>query len=98
MSRPEHLEEVPAHRAKGDREVAHALLTANRIVPTTHVNADGDGLGSEVALVHLLLARGKDVAIVNPTLIPERYRFMTGPIAARDKSREARETIRSADL
>ena len=33
-----------------------ALVGARRIALTTHVNPDGDGLGSEVALVHLLRA------------------------------------------
>jgi nanoRNase/pAp phosphatase (c-di-AMP/oligoRNAs hydrolase) len=80
MSRPEHLEAVPPPRLAGARAVADALLAARRIVMTTHVNADGDGLGSEVALVHLLTAQGKSVALANPTPIPDRYRFLVDPI------------------
>lgn len=98
MSRPEHLEAVPPHRIPGARAVADALLAAKRIVLTTHVNADGDGLGSEVALVHLLRAQGKDAVIVNPTPIPDRYRFLVDPVSNADRTRDASAAIKSADL
>lgn len=98
MSRPEHLEAVPPSRRPGARAVADAILAARRIVLTTHVNADGDGLGSEVALVQLLKAQGRDVVIVNPTPIPDRYRFLVDPVAAADRTQDASAAIRSADL
>jgi phosphoesterase RecJ-like protein len=37
-------------------ELAAALKPGQRVCITTHVNPDGDGLGSEVGLVHLLRA------------------------------------------
>ena len=52
------LERVAAERAASAKEVAAAVLAARTIVLTTHVNADGDGVGSEIALVHLLKALG----------------------------------------
>ena len=98
MSRPVHLEAVPDHRKSGARAVADAMLAAKRIVLTTHVNADGDGLGSEVALVHLLQAQGKDVVIANPTPIPDRYRFLVDPIGVADRTSDVSAAIKSADL
>ena len=98
MSRPAHLEATPAHRRAPARQVADALRAARRIVMTTHVNADGDGLGSEIALLHLLAAQGRDAAIVNPTPIPERYAFLVEGVAARDLSRGAAAAIKAADL
>ena len=98
MSRPVHLEAVPESRRSGARAVADALLAARKIVLTTHVNADGDGLGSEVALVHLLKALGKDVVIANPTPIPDRYRFLVDPIGPADRTQDASAAIKSADL
>lgn len=98
MSRPEHLEAVPESRKPGARAVAEALLKANRIVLTTHVNADGDGLGSEVALVHLLTAMGKNVVIANPTPVPDRYKFLVDAIGPAEKTREAGAAIKAADL
>ena len=54
--------------------MAQALTSARHVVLTTHVNADGDGVGSEVGLWHLLRGRGVSVTIANPTGIPERFR------------------------
>ena len=98
MTRPTHLDEVPAHRVAGARSVGEALLAAKHIVMTTHVNADGDGMGSEVALLHLLKAQGKDVVICNPTPVPDRYRFLLEPVAALDRTDKPSPAIKSADL
>jgi len=43
---------------------------------TTHVNADGDGAGSQVALAAWLRAMGKEAWIVNPTPFPESLGFL----------------------
>jgi len=73
-----------------------ALFTpGTRIVLTTHVNADGDGLGSEVGLWHLLRARGCDPLITNPTPIPDRLRFLVPP-GADASDRAAKEIARAA--
>ena len=92
------IERVVAARARAAREVAAAVAAAGRIVLTTHVNADGDGIGSEIALVHLLLALGKQVAIANPTPIPERFAFLREPVRAHDRTADAAKAIRDADL
>jgi phosphoesterase RecJ-like protein len=89
---------VPEHRRAGARDVAAALAAAHRIVMTTHVNADGDGIGSETALVHLLLAQGKTVAIANPTPLPGRYRFLTDALGKAERTGDAVHAIRDADL
>jgi len=47
-----------------------------RVVLTTHLNADGDGAGSQGALLGYLMGRGIETRIVNPTPFPEMYRFM----------------------
>jgi phosphoesterase RecJ-like protein len=45
-------------------------------VLTTHINPDGDGLGSEVALALYLTGKGKSVAIINQSETPAYYKFM----------------------
>ena len=45
-------------------------------VLTTHVNPDGDGLGSEVALALYLRGRGKRAAILNDGTLPFNYDFL----------------------
>ncbi|MFI5206466.1 MAG: bifunctional oligoribonuclease/PAP phosphatase NrnA [Gemmatimonadales bacterium] len=98
MSRPAHLEAVPENRRAPARDVAAALLGARRIALTTHVNSDGDGLGSEIALLHLLAAQGREAVIVNPTPIPDRYQFLVEKVAERDRSSGASAAIKAADL
>src|SRR5256885_16579019 len=72
---------VPPERTRAAQDVAAVLAPGRRVALTTHVNADGDGAGSEVALWHLLTARGLRTATANPTPIPERSHFPgpTGP-------------------
>src|SRR5216110_2675387 len=87
---------VPPNRASAARDVADALTSAHHVVLTTHVNADGDGVGSEIGLWYLLRARGVSVTIANPTEIPERFHFLI-PAGADATDRAAREMER-ADL
>jgi bifunctional oligoribonuclease and PAP phosphatase NrnA len=83
-------------RARAAEAVAAVLAPGRRVALTTHVNADGDGVGSEVALWHLLTARGLQVTIANPTPIPERFHFLL-PAGADHSERAARE-IESAEV
>jgi bifunctional oligoribonuclease and PAP phosphatase NrnA len=87
---------VPAERARAAQQVAAVLAPGRRVALTTHVNADGDGIGSEVALWHLLTARGLRVTIANPTPTPERFHFLV-PGGADHSERAARE-IEAADV
>ena len=87
---------VPPERAKAARDVAAALTSARHVVLTTHVNADGDGVGSEIGLWHLLRAKGVAVTIANPTGIPNRFNFLV-PEGA-DQSRDAVHQIERADV
>lgn len=43
---------------------------------TSHVNPDGDSLGSQMAIYYSLLNRGKTAAIVNQGSIPAKYKFL----------------------
>jgi phosphoesterase RecJ-like protein len=57
-------------------QVKKSIDRGQRFVLTTHVNPDGDGIGSEAALAAFLLQLGKDVFIYNSSVIPENYRFL----------------------
>lgn len=87
---------VPPARASAAQTVAAVLTPGRRVALTTHVNADGDGVGSEVALWHLLSARGLQSVIANPTPIPERFGFLL-PRGA-DHSERAAKEIDAADV
>jgi phosphoesterase RecJ-like protein len=88
--------EVPADRSAAARQVGQALTQGSRVVLTTHVNADGDGVGSEIALWHLLTPRGTRASIANSTGIPDRFRFLV-PDGA-DASDRATKEIERADV
>ena len=45
---------------------------------TSHVRLDGDALGSELALYHILSEMGKEVLIYNQDNTPDNYRFLPG--------------------
>lgn len=55
------------------------LLSGNELVLTTHVNADGDGLGALLGLSHWLTRLDQKHRIVVADEIPDRkYRFLPG--------------------
>jgi phosphoesterase RecJ-like protein len=85
---------VPPERAAAARAIAAILKPGLHVALTTHVNADGDGVGSEVGLWHLLRARGLHPVIANPTAIPDRFGFLL-PDGADASDRAGREIARA---
>jgi len=67
---------TPPGREKAVRAVLDRLRAGRNVILTTHVNADGDGVGCEVALQDALRRRGAHAWIVNPTPFPDRFRFL----------------------
>jgi phosphoesterase RecJ-like protein len=68
-------------------------------VLTTHINADGDGAGSEVALALHLERQGVKAAIVNPTPFPETFKFLLNHLTPWScKAEEGRRALEKADL
>ena len=67
---------------------------------TTHVRADGDGIGSEVALYHALKGMGKSVSIANDSPIPQIYKFIipgTGMYIHPELSQDRAEVVFTLD-
>ncbi len=89
---------VPRDRRAAAKEITTLLKPGARVALTTHVNADGDGAGSEVALWHLLTAQGVRPVITNPTAFPDRYEFLLGGVEHADKTKDAGRHIRRADV
>ena len=52
------------------------LKRHSSLVITTHDNSDADGLGAEKVFSQIAQALGKEVKIINPCPIPEKYRFI----------------------
>ena len=57
-------------------DIHNVIKRYDRFLITTHVRADGDGIGSEVALYHALRGMGKSVSIANDSPIPQIYKFI----------------------
>ncbi len=53
-----------------------ALKAAKAVALVTHVNPDGDGLGSEAALARALQSLGKRVVLANNDATPAQYGFL----------------------
>ena len=62
----------------GIKEVAEGIRKYDDYIITTHINAEGDALGSELALFFLVKQLGKNAIVVNNDSVPERYRFLPG--------------------
>lgn len=88
---------IPAARRHAAKAVLDLFVPGMRVALTTHVNADGDGTGSEVAMWYLLVRMGVRAVITNPTPFPSRYRFLLDGVEGADKSREAVKHLERAD-
>lgn len=58
--------------------IAKILNEADNILITTHINPDGDGIGSGLALFLALEAKGKKVRFICPSPIDSTYEFLPG--------------------
>lgn len=89
----------PSERATGLGRIRAELASVQKIVLTTHLNADGDGVGSESAIGSWLRRSGHEVTIVNPTPLPDTYAFLLDGLPAWTPADEAgRVAIQEADL
>lgn len=91
---------TPEHRRAKVSEVREIILSSRRAVITTHANVDGDAVGSEAALASWMRANGSEVAIVNPTPVPKRYKWMLDEPAnlLRADSTMAKDRCSASDL
>ncbi len=94
---PADLLAVSPSRRTAIEELVVELEPGRRVALSTHINADGDGCGSETALARILQQRGLDVWIVNPTPWPEMFDFLLGD-DVRDRTAEGASALRNADV
>lgn len=88
---------VPAARREAIDRLAAELTAGRTAALTTHINADGDGCGSQTALARILAQRGIRSRIVNPTPWPAMFRFLLGE-DVEDASRRGAEALTGIDL
>src|SRR3954468_4911820 len=69
---------IPEPRRAAIHQLDRELVPGRTVALSTHMNADGDGCGSETALARMLMQRGLDVRIVNPTPWPSLFDYLLG--------------------
>ena len=95
-SHPDYLAVAPARRAAIER-IGAVLKATKNVAISTHMNADGDGCGSEVALALLLRQMGVTAKIVNPTPWPALFEFLLADAGVRDETAKGSAALRSID-
>ena len=88
---------VSKERREAIERLAREFRAGRSVAISTHINADGDGCGSEVALARILAQKGMTVKIVNPTPWPDTYDFLLGKDIV-DATSEGSSALRMADL
>jgi phosphoesterase RecJ-like protein len=88
---------VPAHRRAAIELLATELRPGMTVALSTHINADGDGCGSETALARLLSQRDIHARIVNPTPWPKMFDFLLGD-DIEERSNGGPAALRGVDL
>lgn len=90
---------VPADRREATERLSRELRAGRSVVLSTHINADGDGCGSETGLARLLQTMGMTVTIVNPTPWPSMFDFLLGDdVHVVEATGGGIDAMRSADV
>lgn len=88
---------VSKERKEAIERLAREFRAGRSVVLSTHINADGDGCGSETALARILTTLGMSVKIVNPTPWPDTYDFLLENDVV-EASSEGPAALRKSDL
>ena len=64
--------------SKAPKEVLRTIRQGNRFLLTSHVNPDGDAIGSELGLARVLRSLGKGAVVWNRDPTPAIYRSLPG--------------------
>jgi phosphoesterase RecJ-like protein len=88
---------ISADRREGIQRIARELVPGRRAALSTHINADGDGCGSETGLARLLAQRGLSVHIVNPTPWPDLFDYLLAD-DVEDRSADGADALKEIDL
>lgn len=64
--------------AKYTKEFSELLESSDNILLISHINPDGDAIGSQLALYHFLSSRGKKVEMMCPNNLQEFLKWMDG--------------------
>ncbi len=72
-------DDLPVYETATLDEAVAAIKSAENTLILTHVNPDGDCIGSAYALLAIIEAMGKRAMVACPSPFPKRLRFLTHP-------------------
>ena len=82
-------------------ELVDFFSSKKKIVLTTHVNPDGDAVGSTLAMMHYLRAKGHEVTAIVPNKFPKFYGWMPGAnemVVFEKKAAVVKKALSEADM
>src|SRR4051812_47225619 len=88
---------IPEPRRAAIHQLDRELVPGRKVALSTHMNADGDGCGSETALARMLMQRGLDVRIVNPTPWPKLFDYLLGD-DVKDMTAKGSSALKGIDM
>ena len=80
------------------QELNSLIIKSKKILLSTHVNSDGDGLGSEIAMYYYLKSLNKNCRIINPSKFHEIYRVINPEDIVECYSEDQDNWIKSIDF
>jgi len=80
------------------KSISSLILKSNKIFISSHINPDGDSLGSSYAFYHLLTQLGKDCMIINHSPLPKMYNFLNQENIFHEHNSETAAFIKNSDL
>ena len=90
-----------ADLSKYTKELSNLFSTSGNILLISHINPDGDAIGSQLALYHYLKSKGRNVSMITPNYLQEFLKWMTGSdlidVYIKDR-KKCRKIIEDADL
>ncbi len=64
--------------SKYTKELSKIFSSSENILLISHINPDGDAIGSQLAMYHFLKANGRDARMMSPNNLPEFLKWMDG--------------------
>jgi len=87
--------------SKYTKELSDYFSSSENILLISHINPDGDAIGSQLALYDYLVAKGRNVSMMTPNYLQEFLKWMDGvdkiDIFIKDR-KKCRKLIEDADL
>ena len=79
-------------------KLRNLIKDGQSILLSTHINADGDGLGSEIAFYYYLKSLDKDCRIINPTSLPYNYKVIDPDLLVEKYNVDMDQWLEKVDL